>query len=104
MSSRQNRSALKMKTRETGYWFGKNGFIGGNLAKLLLEKGANVFGLIRNAKHDTLLFYEKLNEKITLIEGHVTDKDLLARIISEEHIHSVFHLAAQVEVGVSLAN
>lgn len=100
-----------MKKNGTGFWFGKNvlitginGFIGGNLAKLLLEKGASVFGLIRNAKHDTLLFYEKLNERITLIEGHVTDKDLLARIISEEQIQSVFHLAAQVEVGVGLAN
>ena len=92
-----------MKKIGTDYWYGKNvlitginGFIGGNLTKLLLEKGANVFGLIRNAKHDTLLFYEKLNERITLIEGHVTDKDLLARIISEEQIQSVFHLAAQV--------
>lgn len=100
-----------MKKIGTDYWYGKNvlitginGFIGGNLTKLLLEKGANVFGLIRNAKHDTLLFYEKLNERITLIEGHVTDKDLLARIISEEQIQSVFHLAAQVEVGVGLAN
>ncbi len=100
-----------MKTRDTGYWLGKNvlitginGFIGGNLTKLLLEKGANVFGLIRNVKHDSLLFYEKLNERITLIEGHITDKDLLARIISEEQIQSVFHLAAQVEVGVGLAN
>ena len=27
---------------------GINGFIGGNLTKLLIEKGANVFGLIRN--------------------------------------------------------
>jgi CDP-glucose 4,6-dehydratase len=111
MSSRQNKSALKMKTKETGYWFGKNvfitginGFIGGNLAKLLLEKGANVFGLVRNLRRDTLLFYEKLNERITLIEGHVTDKDLLARIVSEEQIQAVFHLAAQVEVGVGLAN
>ena len=109
MSSRQNKSALKMKTKETGYWFGKNvlitginGFIGGNLAKLLVEKGASVFGLIRNAKPDTMLFYEKLNEKITLIEGHITDKDLLARIISEERIQAVFHLAAQVEVGVGI--
>ena len=111
MSSRKNRSALKMSTQESGYWLGKNvlitginGFIGGNLAKLLVEKGANVFGLIRNAKHDTLLFYENLNEKITLIEGHITDKELLTRIISEEQIQSVFHLAAQVEVGVGITN
>ena len=96
---------------ETGYWLGKNvfitginGFIGGNLAKLLVEKGANVFGLIRNARHDTLLAYERLDQKITLIDGDITDKDLLARIISEEQIQAVFHLAAQVEVGVGLAN
>jgi len=111
MSSWQNKSALKMKKNDPGYWFGKNvlitginGFIGGNLTKILVEKGANVFGLIRNAKHDTFLFYEKLNEKITLIDGDITDKDLLARIISEEQIQSVYHLAAQVEVGVGLAN
>lgn len=100
-----------METNKHDYWFGKNvlitginGFIGGNLAKMLLERGANVYGLIRNAKHDTLLFYEKLNEKIILIEGDLVDRDLFARIISEEQIQSVFHLAAQVEVGVGLAN
>jgi len=100
-----------MKRAGGDYWFGKNvlitginGFIGGNLAKCLIGKGANVYGIIRNAKHDTLLFYEKLNEKIILIEGDITDKDFLSRVISEEHIQSVFHLAAQVEVGVALAN
>lgn len=100
-----------MDTNKTGYWAGKNvlvtginGFIGGNLAKVLLDKGAHVFGLIRNAKRDTLLFYEHLNESITLVDGDITDKDLLTRIVSEEQIHAVYHLAAQVEVGVGLAN
>lgn len=100
-----------MISQNNSYWFGKNvlitgvnGFIGGNLTKSLVSKGANVFGLIRNAKYDTLLFCEKLNEKITLIQGDLTDKDLFSRVISEEQINSVFHLAAQVEVGVGLAN
>ncbi len=100
-----------MNIPEENHWFGRNvlltginGFIGGNLTKALVEKGANVFGLIRNAKHDTFLFFEGLNEKITLIDGSITDKDLLARIISEEQIQAIFHLAAQVEVGVGLAN
>lgn len=83
---------------------GINGFIGGNLAKQLLTSGASVFGLVRNAKRDTLLFYERLHESVTLIDGDITDKELLTRIISEEQIHAVFHLAAQVEVGVGLAN
>lgn len=100
-----------MKANKSGFWFGKNvfitginGFIGGNLAKALLENGANVFGLVRNASRDTLLFYEKLDQKVTLIEGEIVDKDLLTRVISEEQIHAVFHLAAQVEVGVGLTN
>ena len=100
-----------MTRNEAGYWArknvfitGVNGFIGGNLAKLLLAKGASVFGLVRNAKHDTLLFHENLNDSITLIDGDITDKELLTRIVSEEQIHAVFHLAAQVEVGVGLAN
>jgi CDP-glucose 4,6-dehydratase len=100
-----------MKADKAGYWFGKNvfvtginGFIGGNLARGLLDRGANVFGLLRNASRDTLLYYEKLDRKVTLIEGEMVDRDLLTRVISEEQIHAVFHLAAQVEVGVGLAN
>jgi len=111
MNSRPVKSARKLGNTETGSWAGKNvfitginGFIGGNLAKLLLDKGANVFGLVRNAKRDTLLFYENLSDAITLIDGEITDKELLTRIVSEEQIHTVFHLAAQVEVGVGLAN
>ena len=100
-----------MINNDRGYWFGRNvfitginGFIGGNLAKTLSEKGANVFGLIRNARQDTFLFYEKVHEKITLVSGDLTDDDLLARIIAEEQIESVFHLGAQVEIGVGIAN
>ena len=100
-----------MKEKCDNYWFGRNvlitginGFIGSNLAKRLLEKGANVYGVIRNATRDTLLFYEQLDKKTTLIEGDITDKDFLSRIISEEQIQSIFHLAAQVEVGVGLKN
>ncbi len=96
---------------KNGFWRGTNvlitginGFIGGNLAQGLLGKGANVFGLIRNRKQDTFLYFEDLASKITLIEGDLCDQELLSRIISEEQIHCVFHLAAQVEVGVAAAN
>ena len=111
MSLRQDKTPRQAQSPAASYWFGKNvlitginGFIGGNLAKVLLGKGANVFGLMRNAKRDTLFFYEHLHELATLVEGDLTDRDLLARVISEERIESVFHLAAQVEVGVALAN
>ena len=62
------------------YWHGRNvfitginGFIGGNLAKSLIDKGANVFGLLRNHRKDTFLYFEGISDKITLINGDITD-------------------------------
>jgi CDP-glucose 4,6-dehydratase len=93
------------------YWLNKNvfitginGFIGGNLAKSLIKNGANVFGLIRNNRKNTFLFFEDLDSKINFISGELTDHLLMKRIISEEQINVVFHLAAQVEIGVGLTN
>ncbi len=83
---------------------GINGFIGGNLSKKLIENEANVFGLIRDGNRSTFIFHEKLEHKITFIDGNITDKDLIARIIGEYNIDAVFHFAAQVEVGVGLTN
>ena len=96
---------------KNNYWYNKNvfitginGFIGGNLTKALLNLGANVFGLVRNKKPNTFLFFEELDSKVTLIDGDLVNKDLLTRIISEERINNVFHLAAQAEVGVGITN
>lgn len=93
------------------FWKGKNifitginGFIGSNLAKLLISCGANIFGLVRNPDKRTLLFFEDISKAVVLIEGDLCDKELISRIISEEQIDTIFHLAAQVEVGVGLDN
>lgn len=83
---------------------GINGFVGSNLAKLLIKKKANVFGLVRNNNKKSLLFFENLNKNTVLINGDLTDKNLLKRIINEENIQTVFHLGAQVEVGVARHN
>ena len=83
---------------------GDNGFQGGNVGKSLLELGANVFGLLRNDRRDTFLYYEGLADKVTWINGDLTDVILMKRIISEEQINVIYHLAAQVEVGVGLVN
>ena len=95
----------------SNYWQGKNvfitginGFIGGNLAKLLVQSGANVFGLIRNQSEKSFLYYEGIAKETVNILGDILDKELVSRIISEENINVVFHLAAQVEVGVGMQN
>jgi len=83
---------------------GINGFVAGNLSKLLLKKGYNVFGLYRSKKRNSFIFYEKLDEHITLLQGDISDYFLMDRIITEENINIVFHLAAQVEVGIAQKN
>ena len=80
---------------------GINGFVGGNICKELISLGANVTGLIRNKNKKTLLFLEKLNKNITLVDGSIDNKETLKRILLEQNIEVCFHLAAQVEVGVA---
>ena len=96
---------------DDNYWIGKNvlitgvnGFIGGSLAKSLVSRGGNVIGLMRNQKKGTLLYVDNIIDHVTIINGDVTDKELLFKIISEEQIEYIYHLAAQVEVGVGVLN
>ncbi len=81
---------------------GINGFVGANLAKNLAHEGASVYGLIRNYNPHSFLYFEKINKVTTLINGDITDFNLMKRIIAEEGIQHIFHLAAQVEVGTAL--
>ena len=83
---------------------GINGFVGGNVAKKLVELGADVYGLIRTNKYNSYLYYEKIDKKVSLIDGELNDLNLLNQIISEEQINVIFHMAAQVEVGIGLKN
>jgi CDP-glucose 4,6-dehydratase len=80
---------------------GINGFIGGNLAKTLCNNGANVVGIIRNQNKNSFLYFEGIADRVNLVNGNVIDKELIKRVISEERISVVFHLAAQVEVGIA---
>ncbi|SVB79158.1 uncharacterized protein METZ01_LOCUS232012, partial [marine metagenome] len=83
---------------------GINGFVGGNVAKKLVELGADVYGLIRTKKQNSYLYYEKIYKNISLIDGEISNINLLNRLISEEQINVIFHMAAQVEVGIGLIN
>ena len=88
------------------FWYNKNifitgvaGFVGSNLAKDFVKNGANVIGLTKNKKIDSLLYYENIDKKINLVFGDITDKELLKSIFLKYKIEVCFHLAAQVEVG-----
>ena len=83
---------------------GINGFVGSNLAYHLYKKGADVCGLVRSSKVKSLLHFEGLDKKLELVTGDLNDKHLTDSLISEKEFDYVFHLAAQVEVGVGLKN
>jgi len=83
---------------------GVTGFVGGNLVSALLKNGAEVFGIVRSHNPNCFLKYEGLENKIRLFQGDIIDKDLWYNIITEQQIDVIYHLAAQVEVGVGLTN
>ena len=92
--------------KKNNFWRNKNvfitgiaGFVGSNLAKDLVNSGANVIGLTKSKKINSLLFFEKIDKKVNLIFGDITDKELLKSIFLKFEIQICFHLAAQVEVG-----
>lgn len=93
------------------FWTNKNilitgiyGFIGSNLSKSLISLGANVIGITRTTHNNSLLCYEGLEKKVKLVSTDLNDLPGLVGLIGENRIDHVFHLAAQVEVGVGLTN
>ena len=69
---------------------GINGFIGSNLTEYLLKKKANIYGIIRKVDKKTYLFYEKLENKIKLFHGDISELNFIKRIIDEEKNKSHF--------------
>ena len=93
------------------FWHNKNvlitgisGFIGSNLTKSLISLGANVIGIIRTTHTNSLLHYEGLDSKVKLVSTELNDLNGILGLIGENRIDHIFHLAAQVEIGVGLTN
>jgi len=82
---------------------GIDGFVGSNIAKRLVNLGANVFGIIQKKNKKSLLYYEKVHIKCELFSGDLTDRDFIKKILTK-NFQIIFHLAAQVEVGVANKN
>jgi CDP-glucose 4,6-dehydratase len=80
---------------------GIDGFVGSNLAKKLVFLGAKVSGIIQKKNKKSLFNYEKINKKCTLYKGDIYNHIFIKRIITNNKFEIIFHLAAQVEVGVA---
>jgi UDP-glucose 4-epimerase len=92
-----------------GFWQGKRvlitgheGFLGSNLTRQLVTKGAQVVGLdILVNRKDTLFNRDEYKQFIT-IKGSVDDFPLVKKILAKYKIETVFHVAAEAIVGRSL--
>jgi len=80
---------------------GIDGFVGSNLAKRLVVLGAKVSGIIQKKNKKSLLNYEKINKKCHLYKGDIYNNNFIKKIIKNNKFEIIFHLAAQVEVGVA---
>ena len=86
------------KVLVTGY----EGFLGSNLTKRLISEGAEVTGLdIITGREETILDSEDIT-KVKIENGDVDDYDTVSRLIEENSIEVIFHLAAEAIVGRSL--
>lgn len=93
------------------YWINKNAFVTGctgllgtHLCELLIARGANVVGLVRDYVPKSRLFTKQLKQKMVVLNGQVENYGLLERAINEYEIDTVFHLAAQTIVGTANKN
>lgn len=83
---------------------GCTGLLGSHLTKFLVEKNANVVGLVRDLVPKSNLVKSGLFDEINIVRGCVEDFYTLERAINEYEIDSVFHLAAQTIVGIANRN
>jgi GDPmannose 4,6-dehydratase len=84
---------------------GVTGQDGAYLAQLLLEKGYEVFGVIRRSSHrgveDHRLRWLGIADKVRLLDGDLADLSSLIRITQEVRPDEIYNLAAQSFVASS---
>lgn len=80
---------------------GCTGLVGAWTARLLVERGAHVVGLIRDRVAGSELYRSGVAGRIDVVRGRVEDDRLVERALAEYEIQTVFHLAAQTIVGVA---
>ena len=85
---------------------GGRGFVGGWLAKALLERGDTVVSFDRRPSHErpSAIGMLGIEDDLIQVEGELTDADALAAALREHGIEALFHLAAETIVGTVAAS
>src|SRR3978361_1093633 len=80
---------------------GITGQDGSYLAEFLLEKGYQVYGLVRRSSVEKYDRIETCRDQIELVEGDLSDQSSLDHVVKAVKPDEVYNLAAQSFVPVS---
>ncbi len=80
---------------------GATGQDGSYMCELLLEKGYEVYGLVRRSSIQHMPRLQHIEDAIRLISGDMTDSPSIERAIQLARPHEVYNFAAQSHVGTS---
>jgi CDP-glucose 4,6-dehydratase len=80
---------------------GAHGLLGSWLVGALLERDARVVALRRDEPAATTLELLGLADRVDVVHGDICDEQTVARTLNEYDVDSVFHLAAQTQVGTA---
>ena len=80
---------------------GINGMDGSHMADFLLEKEYEVYGMERRTSSPNRTNTKHLQDKITFLNGDLTDQNSIVRVLRECRPDEVYNLAAQSFVGES---
>lgn len=95
----------------TDFWKDRNvfvtgctGILGSHLTQMLVERQANVVGLVRDLVPKSNLMQTGTYDRINIVRGCVEDFATVERALNEYEINTVFNLAAQTIVGIANRN
>ncbi len=83
---------------------GATGLLGGWLIRHLLDHGAAVTALVRDAVPQSEFERTRMSERVNVVRGDLSKPALLERVLGEYEVETVFHLAAQTIVGIANRN
>lgn len=83
---------------------GCTGLLGSWLTKTLVERNAEVIGLVRDLVPKSNLNWSGFTDKINIVRGELEDYPTLERTLNEYEIDTVFHLGAQTIVSIANRN
>ncbi len=80
---------------------GITGQDGSYLAELLLDKGYEVFGIVRRSSTETIERIEHIKDKVTFLQADLLDQAALTKALEEAAPDEIYNLAAQSFVPTS---